>query len=100
VAKPKKDKKEKAAKAEPAADDLTRIEGIGKKIAELLAGEKIETFKDLSKASAKKLKGILDAAGSKFNTHNPASWPKQAKLAAAGKWEELAELQKELLAGK
>jgi hypothetical protein len=32
--------------------------------------------------------------------HDPTSWPKQAKLAAAGKWNELDELQKELVAGK
>ncbi|MEP6674143.1 MAG: glycoside hydrolase family 13 [Ferruginibacter sp.] len=82
------------------ADDLTKIEGIGKKIAELLVAEKIVTFKDLSKATAKKLKSILDKAGSKFNVHNPASWPKQAKIAAAGNWEELDTLQKELVAGK
>ncbi len=99
-AKPKKEKKAKVEKAEVAADDLTKIEGIGKKIAELLVAEKIDTFKALSKLSAKKLKSILEAAGSKFNTHDPTSWPKQAKLAAAGKWEELEQLQKELIAGK
>ncbi|WP_276502089.1 glycoside hydrolase family 13 [Terrimonas pollutisoli] len=102
-------KAEKAPKAKKAsaktekivtADDLTKIEGIGKKIAELLQAEKILTFKDLSKASAKKLKGILEAAGNKFQMHDPASWPKQAKLAAAEKWEELEALQKELAAGK
>ena len=100
--KPKKEKK--AAKAEKAetttADDLTKIEGIGKKIAELLVTENIVSFKDLSKASGKKLKGILEAAGSKFKSHDPASWPKQAKLAAAGKWAELEELQQELNGGK
>jgi len=58
------------------------------------------TYKDLSKASGKKLKAILEAAGNKFQVHDPASWPKQAKLAAAGKWEELETLQKELIAGK
>lgn len=102
-------KAEKAPKAKKAtaknekavaADDLTKIEGIGKKIAELLQAEKILTFKDLSKASAKKLKGILEVAGNKFQMHDPASWPKQAKLAAAEKWEELEALQKELVAGK
>jgi len=100
--KPKKEKK--AAKAEKiedtTPDDLTKIEGIGKKIAELLVAENIVSFKDLSKASGKKLKGILEAAGSKFKVHDPASWPKQAKLAAAGKWAELAELQQELTGGK
>lgn len=92
--------KKVSAKTEKAVDDFTKIEGIGKKIAELLQAEKIITFKDLSKASAKKLKGILEAAGSKFQMHDPASWPKQAKLAAAEKWEELETLQKELVAGK
>lgn len=105
VAKPAKALKEKKAskKAEkpaPTSDDLTKIEGIGKKIAALLAAENILTFKDLSKISVKKLKGILEVAGSKFQVHDPASWPKQAKLAAAEKWEELEELQKELTGGK
>lgn len=89
--------------AEPAvtvADDLTKIEGVGKKIAELLVAENIISFKELSKATGKKLKAILDAAGSKFAMHDPASWPKQAKLAAAAKWDELATLQKELTGGK
>ena len=90
----------KAEKTETVADDLTKVEGIGKKIAELLVAENIVSFKDLSKASAKKLKGILDAAGNKFKMHDPTSWPKQAKLAAAGNWAELGELQKELVGGK
>lgn len=82
------------------ADDLTKIEGIGKKIAELLVTDKIETFQALSKATPKKIKAILDAAGSKFAMHDPATWPKQAKLAAAGKWDELMQLQDELKGGK
>ncbi|KYP14959.1 DUF4332 domain-containing protein [Flavihumibacter sp. CACIAM 22H1] len=81
-------------------DDLTKIEGIGKKIAELLMAGGISGFQELSKATPKKLKTILDAAGSKFNVHDPATWPKQAKLAAAGKWEELKKWQKELKGGK
>ncbi|MEP7377142.1 MAG: helix-hairpin-helix domain-containing protein [Chitinophagaceae bacterium] len=102
VAKPKKEKKTaaKAEKTEAAADDLTKVEGIGKKIAELLIAENIVSFKDLSKVSAKKIKGILEAAGSKFKVHDPTSWPKQAKLAAAGNWAELEALQKELTGGK
>ncbi len=88
------------AVVEAVSDNLIKIEGIGKKINELLAAENITTFKELSKLSAKKIKAILEAAGSKFAMHDPASWPKQAKLAAAGKWDELNELQKELNAGK
>jgi predicted flap endonuclease-1-like 5' DNA nuclease len=104
VAEPKAPKTKKTTKTkepiEEIADDLTKIEGIGKKINELLAAENITGFKALSKLSAKKLKGILEAAGNKFSMHDPTSWPKQAKLAAAGKWDELADLQKELIAGK
>ncbi|MCF3111147.1 glycoside hydrolase family 13 [Niabella sp. CC-SYL272] len=86
--------------AEVVKNDLTKIEGIGPAIAKLLEQEGIQNFKDLSKATIKKLKGVLDAAGSKFAMHDPKSWPKQAKLAAAEKWEELKALQQELLGGK
>ena len=82
------------------ADDLTKIEGVGKKIAELLSAEKIISFQDLAKSTPKKIRTILDAAGSKFQMHDPATWPKQAKLAAAGKWDELKKLQSELKGGK
>ncbi|MFV0605380.1 MAG: helix-hairpin-helix domain-containing protein [Niabella sp.] len=88
------------AKEVVAKDDLTKIEGIGPKIAKLLEADGITDFKALSKASAKKLKEVLETAGPKFKVHNPASWPKQAKLAAAGDWTALDALQKELVAGK
>jgi hypothetical protein len=74
-------------------DDLTKIEGIGKKIAELLIAAGISTFEELAAAAPKKLKSILDAAGNRFKIHDPATWPKQAKLAATGKWSELKKLQ-------
>ncbi len=83
-----------------ASDDLTKIEGVGKKIAELLAAGEIISFQDLAKSTPKKIKAILDAAGSKYQMHDPATWPKQAKLAAAGKWDELKKLQAELKGGK
>ena len=80
----------------PKKDDLTKIEGIGKKIAEILTASGIASFDILSKATPKKLRAILDEAGKKFKTHDPATWPRQAKLAAAGKWTELKKLQAEL----
>lgn len=95
---PKAKTVKKAKDVQP--DDLTKIEGIGKKVTALLKENNILSFKDLGKSSIKKLQQILDEGGSKFNLHNPASWPKQAKLAAAGKWEELETLQKELVGGK
>jgi predicted flap endonuclease-1-like 5' DNA nuclease len=90
----------KAIAEEVSMDDLTKIEGVGKKIAELFAKENILTFADLSKTTQKKLKSILEAAGTNFAMHDPATWPKQSKLAAAGKWDELKLLQDELKGGK
>ena len=84
----------------PKKDDLTKIEGVGKKIAEILTASGIASFEILSKATSKKLRAILDEAGKKFKTHDPATWPKQAKLAAAGKWAELKKLQSQLKPGK
>lgn len=100
AAKAKTTKKAVVKKAVPTKNDLTKIEGIGPAIAKLLEKEHIHSFKDLSKATAKKLKEILAAAGSKFAVHDPKSWPKQAKLAAAEKWEALKALQDELEGGK
>ncbi len=95
-----KTKTAKKTKAVVRVDDLTKIEGIGVKIAALLKKENIKTFPGLAKCSIKKLQLILDTAGSKFNIHDPASWPKQAKLAAAGDWESLSKLQEELKGGR
>jgi predicted flap endonuclease-1-like 5' DNA nuclease len=82
------------------ADDLRKMEGIGKKIASLLNKAGIVTYKDLAKTTIKNLNSILEEAGNEYKMHNPASWPKQAKLAASRKWEELAVLQSQLKAGK
>jgi hypothetical protein len=82
------------------SDDLSKIEGVGPKIAQLLKEKGFITYEDLAVAKAKDIKVILDEAGSKFSVHNPTSWPKQAKLAAKGDWDKLAKLQSELVAGK
>lgn len=94
----------KATPAKPAApakpDDLKKIEGIGPKIAGLLVADGIASFAALGKAKQTKLKAILEAAGPRYKMHNPTTWPEQAKLAAAGKWDQLATLQDELKGGK
>ena len=96
----KKVAKKAAVKKAIKKDNLTKIEGIGPKIASLLNDAGIHTFAELSKASNKKLKAILEAAGSRFRMHDPGSWPKQSKLAAAGKWDALKKLQDELDGGR
>lgn len=81
-------------------DDLRKIEGVGPKIASILAENGLDTFKKVAKASNAKLEKILKAAGPRYSMHKPGSWPKQAKLAEDGKWDELGKLQDELKGGK
>jgi large subunit ribosomal protein L15 len=89
----------KAAKSKE-GDDLKKVEGIGPKIAELLADAGIDTFAKLSETKVEAIQSILDEAGSRYASHNPATWPEQAALAAAGKWDELKELQDKLNGGR
>jgi predicted flap endonuclease-1-like 5' DNA nuclease len=83
---------------ESAPDDLKRIEGIGPKVAARLQAAGITTFARLAETAVEELDAILDAAG--YWPADPATWPEQAALAAAGKWEQLAALQKELMGGR
>jgi len=82
------------------ADDLRKIEGIGPKIAELLAKIGIKTFADLSTTKKSTLKNMLRDAGSRYKMHDPSTWPKQAKLADKGKWKKLVTFQSKLSGGK
>ncbi len=95
TAKPVAKKTAKATKA----DDLKKIEGIGPKIAEIFVTAGIDTFAKLAKATQKELKAILEAAGSRYASKNPGSWPKQAKMAADGKWDALKKWQDEVKGG-
>ena len=79
------------------SDDLTKIEGIGPKIAEALVAGKIISFADLAKADSGKITELIaDVRGN----HVPDTWPQQATMAAEGKWDELKKLQDELDGGK
>ncbi|WP_108804844.1 50S ribosomal protein L21 [Aquimarina sp. Aq107] len=98
VAAPKKEEapKKAAPKKSAKADDLKKIEGIGPKIAETLKANGIVTFADLSKADPKQIaEFIKDVRGN----HVPDTWPKQAEMAADGKWDELKEWQDKLDGG-
>ncbi len=81
-------------------DDLKKVEGIGPKIEELLKAAGIKTFAKLSETDVASIKEILVAAGPRFASKVPGTWPKQAGLAAAGKWDELKKWQDELDGGK
>lgn len=81
-------------------DNLTKVEGIGPKIAEIFNGKGITSFEALANTSVDDLKAMLVAAGNRFARHNPGTWPAQARLAADGKWDELKKWQDELDGGK
>ena len=91
---------EAAADATTAADNLKIVEGIGPKIEELLHNAGLKTYTQLSEASADSIKEILAAAGNRYKMHDPTTWPKQAEMAAAGKFDELKVWQDELQGGK
>jgi len=84
----------------PRPDELTKIEGIGPKIASLLIEDGIMDLEDLSKASIDRLNKVLEKAGSNYNIADAGTWPEQAALAVRGKWDELKKLQDELKGGR
>jgi len=79
-------------------DDLKIVEGIGPKIEALLKANGINNWSDLAATDEERLQSILDQNES-FRLAKPKTWPKQAQLAAEGKWSELKEYQDFLLGG-
>ncbi|MFZ0390260.1 MAG: choice-of-anchor D domain-containing protein [Calditrichia bacterium] len=79
-------------------DDLTLIEGIGPKIAQLLSANGINSFRGLTAANVQRLRRILD--GRKLWMTDPGTWSEQAGLAAEEKWSKLKALQNELKGGR
>lgn len=95
----KPEKKEVVAKEDAPvskSDDLTKVEGVGPKIAETLVAANITTFADLAKLDSEKISEIISDVG---GGHNPDTWPKQAQMAADGKWDELKAWQDEMDGG-
>lgn len=76
--------------AQPEPDDLTRIAGIGPKMASVLEEAGIVTFEQLAGADVGALKQLLREEGLQFA--DPSTWPEQAALAAGGAREALEDL--------
>ncbi|MBP6185251.1 MAG: hypothetical protein KA479_09945 [Saprospiraceae bacterium] len=81
-------------------NDLKIVEGIGPKIEQLLKDGGIHTWRELADAPLSRLQEILDAAGDNYRIHDPATWPKQAELAANGDWAAFKEYTDFLIAGR
>ncbi len=82
-------------------NDLKIIEGIGPKIESILRRKSIDTWKKLADAEAEAIREMLVAeGGDRYKLHDPTTWSKQAQLAHQGMWNELKDLQDELLGGR
>ena len=79
------------------ADDLTIIEGIGPKTDELLRANGIDGFVHVAQLHVDDLLDILERGGPSFRLANPASWAQQALLASENRWNELKQLQREMV---
>jgi large subunit ribosomal protein L21 len=85
--------------AAAAADDLKVIEGIGPKIAQVLASNGITTYAQLAQANGDDLAAMLKASGGRFSLANTGTWPQQAALLRDGKMDEFKKLTDELVGG-
>ena len=81
------------------SDDLTKIEGVGPKIAELLNAHGIKTYAHLASTSPERITEILNAEGGLMASRDPSTWPDQSAMAAAGQWEQLKQWQDQLDGG-
>jgi len=72
-------KKAAAPKAEAKGDDLTKLDGVGPKLAEILNAAGLNTYADVAGTSVEKFKEILEAAGSRYASKDPQPWIDQAK---------------------
>ncbi len=82
------------------SDNLQVVEGIGPKMNEVLNKHGVHTWADLASKSSGDLRGILDTYGDRYRIIDPMTWSAQAKLADAGKWDDLIAMQKQLDTGR
>lgn len=77
----------------PDKDDLTKLSGIGNKIAQILQEGGIQNYAQLSAMDVESLNTLMAANGLRFGTSMTHSWPTQAGFAAKGDWEGLKTYQ-------
>ncbi len=75
--------KEEAPKAEAKAtaegDDLTKLTGVGPKLAEVLAEGGFNTYAEITAASVEAIQKVLEEAGSRYASKDPQPWIEEAK---------------------
>lgn len=80
---------EPALTAEQSDDDLTRLTGIGPKLAEAMKAAGICTYAQLTTMSVEDVSQALAGSNIRYNKASAESWAEQATLAAAGDWKGL-----------
>ncbi len=71
-------------------DDLTVVAGITPDVAELCGRIGVRTWSDLAAVEPSLLRTMLVDAGAPFDQLDPADWPAEAGLLAAGRWSDVA----------
>lgn len=74
-------------------DDLTKLNGIGPKLAEAMKTVGIKRFGQIANMEAGELGERLSSSGIRYSKVVAESWPAQAKLAEAGDWDGLKSFQ-------
>ena len=77
-------KKEEAVNADE-RDDLKKLDGVGPKLEEVFNAAGIATFENFAATKVEKLNEILEEAGSRYASKDPAPWIEQAKELAKEK---------------
>ncbi len=94
-------KSKSSQKENKSSNNLTKIEGIGPKIMQILVDNNINTFAKLSKTKASKISDLLvKVGGNAYKRYKPETWAEQALLASKEQWEELKKLQDKLKRGR
>lgn len=81
-------------------NDLTVVEGIGPKIADVLLAAGVKTWWQLHQTDVAVIAEALATAGPRFQIHDPATWPQQGGLLARGEWQAFKTLTDQLRGGK
>ncbi len=79
-----KEVKKEAPKAAPKkeevkGDDITKLTGVGPKLAEILVEGGFATYAAVAAASVEDIQKVLEAAGSRYASKDPAPWIDEAK---------------------
>lgn len=81
-------------------NDLTVVEGIGPKIADVLLAAGIKTWWQLHQTDVSVIADALAEAGPRFQVHDPVTWPQQGGMLARGEWQAFKTLTDQLQGGK